>query len=541
MPPSLAVLRLRAGAALAQPGLLGLAGSLLIAFASLGIGNVPKPDPLSRLPLMGLLRETVPGQALAVAALVAGSAVLLAAWLAVGRELRSGIGSGAGPGVGELRRMLWLWSLPLLLTPPLFSRDAYSYAAQGNLVRHGYDPYAVGAFVLPGPFADSVDPLWLGAGREAPYGPLFLVLAGGVSTLTGDSVYLGVLGMRALALAGVALLAVYLPRLAARCGVDPRGALWLGLVNPLTVMHFVSGAHNDALMVGLIVVGLTLAVGQGRLTGPVGGAVVLALGAGIKVPAAVVLGFVGHLWARRLGRSMPHLSVQARLLRGFALAGGTGVAAFAVLTAVTRFGYGWIGALGTPGSVHTWLSPPTALGMGLDRAARLLGAEGTALTWIDRTRSVSAVLAAVLILWLLLRRGAVDTGHVRGAVRTSALALFLLVALGPVVQPWYLMWALVPVAAGGLHRREAPYVLWGVVGCVAVSQLSGSTVSGLVTAPVAAACLLATGRVVARARQAERVRFGPSAVFDLAVVRPREVPEAARAPLEPVASAAPRR
>lgn len=505
MPPTTRVARARAArdriavgarVALADPGTLGLVGSLLVAFAALGIGIVPKPDPLSQLPLIGLLRETVLGRGLATAAIITGIAVLLTAWFALGRDLRAGAVE-----VRDLRRTLWRWALPLLATPPLFSRDAYSYSAQGNLVRHGYDPYVVGPWVIPGPFADSVDPLW--ATTPAPYGPVFLTLAGGVSRLTGDSVYLGVLGMRALALAGVVLLAIYLPRLAACCGVEPRTALWLGLVNPLTLMHFVSGAHNDALMLGLIVAGLTLAL-EGS---PLAGSVVIALAAGVKAPAALALGFVGHVWARQLVRSFPALSPRQRLLRGFALAGGVGLTTFAAVTAVTRFGYGWIGALGTPGIVHSWLSPPTVLGMVSGGTARFLGLTEEIWPYVDGVRAVSGALAVLLIVTMLLRPGPLDLSRSaahRRVVRGTAYALLLLVLLGPVVQPWYLMWALVPLAAVPLRGGEARWVRWGVVFCVVVSQLNGTTMIGWFALPGSLAALAATAVVVTRARRAER-------------------------------------
>ena len=41
-----------------------------------------------------------------------------------------------------------LWSLPVLVVAPLFSRDAYSYAAQGEMVSHHMNPYLYGPFEL---------------------------------------------------------------------------------------------------------------------------------------------------------------------------------------------------------------------------------------------------------------------------------------------------------------------------------------------------------------------------------------------------------
>ena len=62
-------------------------------------------------------------------------------------------------------------------------------------------------------------------------------------------------------------------------------------------MHFVSGSHNDALMVGLVVTGLALAAEQQCIWG----AVVVSLAVAVKPIAIVALPFVGLLWAGRDG------------------------------------------------------------------------------------------------------------------------------------------------------------------------------------------------------------------------------------------------
>ena len=45
------------------------------------------------------------------------------------------------------------------------------------------------------------------------------------------------------------------------CGVDPAVATWLGLLSPLVAVHAISGAHNDALLAGLVVAALAVAAG----------------------------------------------------------------------------------------------------------------------------------------------------------------------------------------------------------------------------------------------------------------------------------------
>ena len=66
-------------------------------------------------------------------------------------------------------RMMWvfaLWSLPMLVIAPLFSRDVYSYAAQGEMVSHHMNPYLYGPFQLGNnSYTNPVDPLWGNAPR----------------------------------------------------------------------------------------------------------------------------------------------------------------------------------------------------------------------------------------------------------------------------------------------------------------------------------------------------------------------------------------
>ena len=65
----------------------------------------------------------------------------------------------------------------MLVVAPIFSRDVYSYAAQGAMMSYHINPYHYGPFTLgAGPYVNPVDPLWLNT--PAPYGPLFLMMDG---------------------------------------------------------------------------------------------------------------------------------------------------------------------------------------------------------------------------------------------------------------------------------------------------------------------------------------------------------------------------
>src|SRR5207244_2311483 len=82
------------------------------------------------------------------------------------------------------------------------------------------------------------------------------------------------------------------PLLARACGVDEAKAIWIGLLNPLIFLHFVSAAHNDALMVGLLIAGIALAMEKK----PIPALVLVSLAGAVKAPALLGLPFVGIAW-----------------------------------------------------------------------------------------------------------------------------------------------------------------------------------------------------------------------------------------------------
>jgi len=106
-----------------------------------------------------------------------------------------------------------LWSVPLVLAPPLASRDVYAYAASGEVAAAGFDPYEVGPNVLgaDAPVVAVVDPQWRDS--PSPYGPLFVGVAAAVARAS-SGVAVSVLLLRVLALAGLLLATWGLRRLA---------------------------------------------------------------------------------------------------------------------------------------------------------------------------------------------------------------------------------------------------------------------------------------------------------------------------------------
>ncbi|PYC68625.1 DUF2029 domain-containing protein [Streptomyces tateyamensis] len=404
--------------------LLGLAGSVVLAVGGLasGAGPVGAPRLLADL---GLFLAYF------------GMVLLIAAWLLLGLTLR-GSEAADRPTSSWLRRTLAWWAAPLVLGPPLFSRDVYSYLAQGALVRAGVDVYAHGPAALGGPLAAQVPGVW--QQTPAPYGPVFLLLARAIERITGGGLGAGVVGLRVVALLGIGLLAALLPRLARACGVDPAAALWLGALNPLLLFHLVAGAHNDAVLLGLLVAGLVVT----RRGYPMLGAVLVTLAALVKLPAAMGLLAIALLWQHRLAG-------RGRLPRALLCTGAVCGATTVVVTLVTGTGYGWVHALAVPVSAGSW-SLTSALGRA---CGALLPGLADLATAVWRWVGLAAAAAAVTALAARVRRQGL------GVVYALGLGLAVVVALGPAIRPWYALWGVVLIAAAapeGRVRRWAPAI-----------------------------------------------------------------------------------
>ncbi|MGQ0838549.1 polyprenol phosphomannose-dependent alpha 1,6 mannosyltransferase MptB [Actinokineospora sp.] len=459
----------------------GTVGALLLAVGSLGAGAAPVFNPVFRLPVLGLFsRMTTVSLAIAFS----GVFMIVLAWLGLGRLSRPGRARVVS--VPQMARTLVMWIAPLVFTVPSFSRDVYSYLAQSEIVALGLDPYTVGpaqALGINHPLTQGVPTMW----REtpSPYGPLFLTLGQAVSWLTGDHVVMGVAAHRMLALLGLAMAVWALPRLARRFGVSPVSALWLGAANPLVLFHLVVGVHNEALAIGLMLVGFELALSRMARVTPDGpfppwqrgellwyaiGAAVITLGAAVKIPAALALGFLGVMIARRLGGKWKHL---------FGVAGGLGVVFLVVLTAASLgsgLGYGWVSTLNTAATIKSWMAPMTALGFGAGGMGILLGLGNHIDAAITVSRLVGAVIGPLIAAKLLM-----DSFRWRLRPLTGlGVALGAVLVFGATVQPWYLLWAAVPLAAaaGNTKFRTAAMLISAAL-AVALAP-TGATFDGRV-------------------------------------------------------------
>ena len=422
----------------------GTLGSALVLLGGLVTATLPRSTPLLHAgqpsDLLLLLRGTTPGRMAGLALVLVGLALLATSWLVLCRMVAV---RGDDPGgVDAVRIATLAWCIPLLAAPPLFSRDGWSYAAQGALANLDISPYAHGPNMLAGPLRQAVDTMWIQ--DPAPYGPLPLALGGVAADIT-VSPWLLVVAHRGFALVGLVLLAWAVPRLAVWSGVNPALASALVLASPFMLANGVAGLHNDLLMVGLMAAALVVAAERGW----VWGAALAGLAAAVKAPAGLVC----------VGIVLVTLPVGARLVDRVRRTGGAATVSLGVLLGlgvVTRLGNGWIAGLSVPGSVSTPLSVTTMLGTGLNL---LTGTEHVD----DVTRIVGSLAALGLAGWLLATRPTGRRDAALAAVATTALAVVL---LSPVVHLWYFLWAVPFVASRPLSRA-------GVATLVSLSVVGG--------------------------------------------------------------------
>ena len=442
---------------------LGTVGSVAVVAGGWAAGALPARDPWGLWVPHGSVLTTS-----AAVLAYAGLTLLVVAWWQYGR---------AGASVRETLVTLAWWTAPMLLAPPLYSADVYSYIAQGAMVLEGHDVYVVGPSVLDpgglgGDAAASVGGHW--TDTPAPYGPLFLVLARGVTWLTGGTIVPAVLGMRLIAVGALVLIVWALRRLAREHGRSESAALWLGALNPLLLMHVIGGLHNDGLMIGLMLAGVVLAL-RGRW---ITASALVGLATMVKSPAAVALLFIGVLVTG--SATGPYVR---RLAKGLLAPGLVAAAVAVTATLLAGTGFGWLGTQSVAGTIHTALSATSDIGLGLGHLLHLLvGTDPAAVKSVVQTLGLAAAVALILHLGRRALRGSVEPVHALG------LALLALVALSPMVQPWYLLWGMAVVAATASHGRAATVVAVLSAGLVYETQPTGSTPPyGFVMAGIACA------------------------------------------------------
>lgn len=342
-------------------------------------------------------------------------------------------------------------AVPLLLVYPINATDVFRYVVRGRIASaHAANPY------LDPPSAFIGDPFmpltgeW--AGETSPYGPLWEVVAAGLTALSGDNLLAGVLLFKGLALAAFLLTGALIWQLLPAARRPAYTLLWAW--NPALLLTFVANGHNDALMLLFLVLGFWL----GRRGRPLLGFWVMALAALVKPVALLALPFFFIVWLRELppGRAQWRWTAAA-------LGGAAGLAWLAFLP--------WTGEAGiwrTPVELALRLLREATAGAGFSPAVWLYVALGQRVG-IEVIGRVGQILLAGLLaalLWLGWRG--------RSARRGAADAFFGYLVTALNFRIWYAVWPFpwLLLDAGMTGDSRAAYRLRAGLWLLLTTQLS---------------------------------------------------------------------
>ncbi|SER94112.1 alpha-1,6-mannosyltransferase/alpha-1,6-mannosyltransferase [Propionibacterium cyclohexanicum] len=473
----------------------GLIGTMLIALGTISPAYLPRNSPWWTL-LSSWRIEGAPAKIAGTVVTMGGLLLLMDAWFRLRpRHMRP----DSAPGLqvySDVKHwaVLALWSLPFLLAPPIFSGDAYSYAAQGWLVHNGINPYYYGPGVLPGAFADQVS--WVWRNTPSPYGPLSMQISNLLLHVFGFDPYLSAVAQRIPAVVGVVLIAVFLPRIAVRLDIDPAFTAWFGTLNPLLIIDFVGGAHNDSLMMGLVVLGLWVATTPVR-GGPVttggrwsaGGwwwlaaAAVIGLAATIKQPAllaAYVVPLISRRWSSLRVRET--VITVTRVLVSFVVAGGV----FALVSMATGLDFGWYNAVSVPGSVVT-PAPASLFGQLVQAVLGFFELDPTGRAGVAFAHTLFLVIGGVV-----LTIGAVTIAR-RRPMAFISWGYLVVVLASPALHSWYMLWGGLALPLARPSARTVTIAIWvnvSLLGYDAIDMAWRNNGAAIAVAAVAASIFM---------------------------------------------------
>ncbi|MBS1879069.1 MAG: polyprenol phosphomannose-dependent alpha 1,6 mannosyltransferase MptB [Actinobacteria bacterium] len=322
----------------------------------------------------------------------------------------------------------------VLLAPPLFSSDVFSYTAYARMgTVFDANPYTHGPNSFP---MEALHPL-IGAqwvGTPTVYGPVFTALS---YLLVPFDIAANVLAYKAVAAISSLVLILVIWHAARLRGLNSVKAAALVGLNPIIVVFGVGGGHNDLLMLAILAVGLYVLLQERERSS---GALLITATA-VKLTAGLLLPFA---FAARRG-------IGAGAARRGLLVGACAGAAVIVALAYAFFGTGPLHVLATLQGIQAEGGEHSIAGFLL----KAVGLPGLA----HPVSVVLTVVFAAIVAWLLHRVWIGELDWITGAGWAT---VALLCTTGFLV-PWYVAW-LIPLAALSSDRRllGAAIILTGV-------------------------------------------------------------------------------
>ncbi|MDO5750842.1 MAG: polyprenol phosphomannose-dependent alpha 1,6 mannosyltransferase MptB [Rothia sp. (in: high G+C Gram-positive bacteria)] len=412
--------------------IVGTLASLMVTFGSIGVGWLPEVTVWMRYEFVRTMRLEVPWVITSIVSISLGAMILCREWLRIYQKFDRWNTPGA---MRWMAAVVTCWSLPQVFGFILFSRDVFSYYAQGVVSANGLDPYVHGVSSINNYLQKGADTMW--AESPPPYGPVFIKLEEFIVRMADGNIDLGIFYFKLLAVLSVIAILYFVVKIAQLQGNDPVRSLWLVGANPLFMFVYISSAHNDALMTAFMIAALYVARRWRNLAGGIAGVSLVALGVAVKPLALIVLPFVGLLWAGKKPGWIKLFSIWALSLVIL-------MAEMAAMGAVSGLGFGWVKALSTTTGQFILYTPLGAL----------LG-----ISWMFTTPETfkTVVQPLVELFGKLVGFGGVVAlafiGRDRDIIRRAGMAIIWMLIWSPMIQSWYLMWAIPIFMATGLRSR----------------------------------------------------------------------------------------
>jgi hypothetical protein len=337
--------------------------------------------------------------------------------------------------------------------PILISRDVYSYIAYGTIAGvHHANPYLQTPMDFPRDAVVSlVGPRWLST--PAVYGPLFTGFASAVVRLVGSVwAQVQVFRMTALiaSLGSLALIGTTVRRVRPSRAAFAVAAFGM---NPVVLFQSVGSGHND-LLVALAVIGaFSLLLARRQMLS----VAALTLGTLVKATAGLPL-LLLLVWC--VARAPA-----GRRIRTLVTHGGLAVGIAAVFAAPFFNLHDPTLGIAELAGHEGWLAPSRFFRRFLDAIS------GDTLGVVARVMFalllLTAVVALVRIVWSSARRTGDELTAREELGAAWGWSLVLLMLLGPILLPWYVVWALPLV---WLLPRVPRLVLLGTSIALGVSQ-----------------------------------------------------------------------
>ena len=312
----------------------------------------------------------------------------------------------------------------LVIAPPMFSTDIFTYLSGGRLqVLYGVNPYEHGPVVRPqDPVFGWTGLVWLDT--PTVYGPIFTLLTAALTPLGPAG---GMWTLKVIAALSAGACGWLTWKIAEDLGRPPENALAFVALNPILLLFALAGGHNDLLMLAIALAAVRLTI----LAKPLAAGATLGAAIAVKLTAGLVLPFMF------IGAGKRAENGRTDFVKGFLLL-------WVPLAAVATAFYGL-----------EWLKVPKVIGQGMGQhIGELKSVPGIVAGYagLGPIGPVTRGLFLVVLIGIVVLAFRAAERTRDGWIGWSAVVIVASLTLSTQLHPWYLIWALPFAALSGDKR-----------------------------------------------------------------------------------------